>query len=118
VLCAFKRWNGRSIVSNRSGSANDLYKGNEPAPLTIVKFVRLIFLITEDLLAPLAAGHAVLLLLSQLRRGELLLLLGAFNLVAQGVELLFLVVLLGETRSCALALDPVMAYLDCQLTFR
>ena len=68
---------------------------------------RLLVLISEDLLTTLAAGHAVLLLLSQFGRGQLLGFLVALDLVAHGIELLFVVVLLGQSGAAALSLNPI-----------
>ena len=69
----------------------------------------LFVLVREDLFAALAAGHPVLLLLAELRRGELGLLLRAFDLVAHGIELVFLIGILGETGTGTLTLHPVVA---------
>ncbi|KUI57464.1 hypothetical protein VP1G_10889 [Cytospora mali] len=67
-------------------------------------------LIGEDLLTPLAASHTLLLLLTGLAVACLDLLLGRHNLVAHGIELLLLViVLLVESRTTALTLDPVVS---------
>jgi len=63
----------------------------------------------EDLLATLASRHAVLLLLAQLGRRQLGLLLRRGDLVAEGIELLLLLLLALETGSGALALHPVVA---------
>src|SRR5690606_33792806 len=71
--------------------------------------IHLVVLVREDLLTTLAAGHALLLLLAELRRGELLLLLAALNLVAHGVELILFLTLLLETGAGTLTLDPVVA---------
>ena len=49
--------------------------------------MRLVVLVGEDLLSALAAGHAVLLLLSHLSGCELLLLFGCGNFVTHSVEL-------------------------------
>merc|ERR1719434_638939 len=68
-----------------------------------------VVLVREDLLTTLAASHTLLLLLAGLRRAQLRLLLGGDNLVAHGVKLLFLlVIVLLETGTSALALDPVV----------
>ena len=73
--------------------------------------MQLKLLITEHLLTALAAGHAFLLGLTRLRRRELLLLLLFDNLVTKSVklDLLFVVLLLVNTLTRALALDPVVA---------
>lgn len=63
----------------------------------------------EDLLAALASRHAILLLLAQLGRRQLSLLLRRSDLVAEGIELLLLLLLALEARSGALALHPVVA---------
>lgn len=54
------------------------------------------------------AYHAVLLLLAKLRCRELGLLLRTFNLVTHGIELLFLLTLLGQPGAGALTLNPVV----------
>lgn len=62
------------------------------------------------LLTTLAASHALLLLLASLRARKLGLLLGANNLVAHGIELLFLIIIISlEAGTRALALNPVVA---------
>ena len=70
----------------------------------------LVVLVREDLLASLAASHSILLLLTQLRGGELLCLLGVLDLVTHGIVLiLVLSSLLVDTGSRALTLNPVVA---------
>lgn len=69
-----------------------------------------VVLIREDLLTTLAAGHTLLLLLAELGGRKLGLLLGGDDLVAHGVELLLLLtIVLLETGTRALTLDPVVA---------
>ncbi|CEI62809.1 unnamed protein product [Fusarium venenatum] len=69
-----------------------------------------VILVTEHLLTTLSAGHALLLLLSRLRRAQLDLLLGGDNLVAHGIELLLLITVVSlETGTRALTLNPVVA---------
>ena len=69
---------------------------------------RLVILIGEDFLTTLAASHTILLLLSQFRRGQLLLPLSALDLVAHGIELLLLLVVLlrRAVGPAALTLPP------------
>lgn len=55
----------------------------------------LVVLVTEHLLATLASGHALLLLLSELAGRELGLLLRVGDLVAHGIESLLLVISVG-----------------------
>ena len=73
--------------------------------------MQLKLLITEHFLTTLAAGHAFLLGLTGLRRRKLLLLLLFDNLVTESVklDLFFVVLLLVNTLTRALALDPVVA---------
>lgn len=68
---------------------------------------RLIVLIREDLLTTLAPGHTFLLLLSELAGSELLL-LGNLDLVTKGIKLVTSL-LLFDTRTATLTLDPVVA---------
>lgn len=98
----------RRISPNPSKSM--LYKSNLLTSTQShgIAWILSIVLITEHLLSALTTGHTVLFLLTELGRCELGLLLGALDLVAHGIELIFLVSFLRETGTSALTLDPVV----------
>ena len=79
---------------------------------------RNLLLVTEDLLATLPAGHAVLLLLAEFRRCQLLLLLVAFDFVAHSIKfVLAVVVFVRDARTRALACDPVVTWVNVMLVW-
>ncbi|KAK1245414.1 hypothetical protein MKX08_005043 [Trichoderma sp. CBMAI-0020] len=69
-----------------------------------------VILVAEHLLTTLSAGHTLCREIELLSRRQLSLLLGADNLVTHSIKLILLIVIvLLETRTSTLALDPVVA---------
>ncbi|RPA94108.1 hypothetical protein L873DRAFT_1702814, partial [Choiromyces venosus 120613-1] len=70
---------------------------------------RLFILIREDFLTLLSPGHTILLLLTEFRGSELLLLLATPNLVTHGIKDILLICLVLKTRTSTLTLNPIVA---------